>query len=120
MTSKNKTIITVFFSTLAGFLLGSVIAFIGVSNYLGKHTADIAARAAAGQLTQDVNVLENLESGQQDKAIDLVKRNIKQKYIYISSLRHDASELTRAEVNSTIDYARNYLGDSLTATTQAE
>ena len=120
MNSKNKTIIIVFFSALAGFLLGSVIAFIGVSNYLGKHTADIAARAAASQLTQDVNVLENLESGQQDKAIDLVKRNIKQKYIYISSLRHDASELTKAEVNSAINYARNYLGNSLTGTTEAE
>ena len=109
-----------FFSVLVGFLLGSVIAFIGVSNYLGKYTADIAARAAANQLTQDVNVLENLESGQQDKAIDLVKRNIKQKYTYISSLRHDASELTRAEVNSAIAYARNNLGDSLTTTTEAE
>ena len=120
MNSKNKTIITVFFSTLAGFLLGSVIAFIGVSNYLGKYTADIAARAASNQLTQDVNVLENLESGQQDKAIDLVKRNIKQKYTYISSLRHDASDLTRTDVNSAINYARNYLGDSLTATKEAE
>jgi len=120
MNSKNKTIITVFFSALAGFLLGSVIAFIGVSNYLGKYTADIAARTAANQLIRDVGVLENIESGQQDKAIDLVKDNIKQKYTYISSLRYNASELTRAEVNSAINYARNYLGDSLTATTEAE
>jgi hypothetical protein len=65
-------------------------------------------------------VLENIESGQQGKAVDLVKHNIKQKYTYVSSLRHDASELTRAEVNSAIVYARNYLGDSLTTTTEAE
>ena len=120
MNSKNKTIITVFFSALAGFLLGSVIAFIGVSNYLGKYTADIAARAAANQLNRDVSVLENLESRQQGKAVDLVKDNIRQKYTYLSSLRHDASELTRAEVNSAIVYARGYLGDSLTMTREAE
>ena len=116
MKAKHKTIITISFSMLAGFLLGSVIVFIGVSNYLGKYSADIAAYAAANQLTRDVKVLENLEAGHQDKAVELIMDNIKQKYIYISSLRHDASELTRAEVNSAIAYARSYLDDSLTAT----
>jgi hypothetical protein len=119
MTAKNKTIITISFSALAGFLLGAVIVFIGVSNYLGKHTADIAARKAANQLTRDVQVLQNLETGHQDKAIELVKFNIKQKYVYLNSLRHDASEITRAEVNSAIAYARGYLGDTLTATKEA-
>lgn len=120
MNSKNKTIITVFFSTLAGFLLGSVIAFIGVSNYLGKYTADIAARTAANQLINDVAILENLESKQQDKAKELLIHNIKHKYMYISYLRHDASESTSATVNTAISYARGYLGDSLTATREAE
>lgn len=114
MKSKNQTIITIFLSALAGFLLGGIIVFIGVSNYLGRYSVDIAARAAANQLTQDVKVVENLETGQQDKAIELVKLNIRKKYIYISSLRHDASELTRAEVASAIAYARSYLGDPLT------
>ena len=120
MKAKNKTIFTILFSALVGFLLGAVIVFIGVSNYLGKYTADIAARKAANQLTRDVTILENLEAGHQDKAIELVKLNIRQKYTYISSLRHDASELTRAEVNSAITYTKSYLGDSLTATKEAD
>lgn len=94
--------------------------FIGVSNYLGKYSADIAARTAANQLTRDVTILKNLEAGQQDKAVKLVMLNIRQKYNYISSLRHDASELTRAEVNSAITNARNYLGESLPTTMDAK
>jgi len=120
MKAKNKTIFTISFSALVGFLLGAVIVFIGVSTYLGRYTADIAARTAASQLNRDVTILENLEAGQQDKAIELVKLNIRQKYTYISSLRHDATELTKAEVNSAIAYARDYLGDSLTATKEAD
>jgi hypothetical protein len=119
MKAKNKTIFTISFSALVGFLLGAVIVFIGVSNYLGKYTADIAARTAANQLIHDVAILENLEAKQQDKAIELVKRNIRQKYAYISSLRHDASELTRAEVNSAIAYTKSYLGESPNATKEA-
>ena len=119
MKAKSKTIFTISFSALIGFLLGAVIVFIGVSNYLGRYTADIAARAAASQLSLDVTILENLETGHQDKAIELVKRNIGKKYTYIKSLRHDASELTRAEVNSAINYARGYLGDTLTAPKEA-
>ena len=119
MKQKNKTIFTISFSALIGFLLGAIIAFLGVSSYLGKYTADIAARAAASQLNRDVAILENLETGHQDKAVELVKLNISQKYTYLSSLRHDASEFTRAEVNSAIDYARNYLGDTLTVTKDA-
>ena len=94
MKAKNKTIFTIAFSALIGFLLGAVIVFIGVSTYLGRYTADIAARTAASQLSLDVAILENLESGQRDKAIKLVKGNIGEKYTYISSLRHDASEFT--------------------------
>ena len=119
MKDKNKKIFTISFSALIGFLLGAIIAFIGVSNYLGKHTADIAARKAASQLKRDVTILENLDAGNQEKAIETVKLNIGQKYNYISTLRHDASEITRDEVNSAIDYARNYLGDSLTVIKEA-
>lgn len=119
MKAKNKTIFTIAFSALIGFLLGTVIVFIGVSNYLGKYTADIAARTAANQLTRDVTILEHLEAGHQDKAIEVVKLNIGKKYTYLSSLRHDASVLTRTEDNSAITYARDYLGESLTATKEA-
>lgn len=120
MKAKNKTIMTISLSALAGFLLGAVIVFIGVSNYLGKHTADIAARKAANQLTRDVQVLENLETGNQDKAIELITFNIRQKYAYLISLQHNASELSRAEVNTAIAYARNFLGDSLPVTKEVK
>lgn len=120
MTEKNKILTTVLFSALAGSLLGGIIVFIAVSNYLGKYSADIAARSAANQLTRDVQVLEKLDAGQREEAIVLIKRNIRQKYTYLRSLRHDVSETTRTEVNTAITYTRNYLGDSQTLTNDAK
>ncbi len=120
MTSTKTTRKAVLFSALLGFLSGSIIVFIGVSGYLGKYSADIAARKAASQLNRDVRVLEHLANGQQDKAIELVEYNARQKYRYLSNLRHDTSELTRSEVKAAMSNARNFLGDALTAPGDAE
>ena len=120
MNSKNKIIFTISLSALVGFLIGGVVSFIGVSNYLGKHTADISAQTAANQLIYDVQILGNLESNNNDKAAELLKSNIRQKYDYISTLRHDVSRFTEASVNSAKSVAKNYLDDSLTKTREVE